>query len=414
MKDKGSILAAVSNGLLCLLILTYILPSGILGGVPVQRLCIYALLLCAAAAALKENTIGGLIRQFRAEIIVMGAGVLWWAVSFAKGEPYCTRFFSLLYVTLFLFTAVVILLRCGVLRMDAVLLCLLVMLFGKMLEKIGMEIVFLLKLLPYEQVGAFYQTVFGTDVTTMTMDLGAVELIRVQSSSDALVLSLSPFLWFMPQIRRQVRGLLFVLTGVFALIVFSRIYLVQFVCFAGVLAVYYGRKASWKVRACAAGAAALSAVFWLPPALDLIRLRFFSSFVSESDSIRTEQLARFLEAIPQRLFTGHGMGSFLPDYQRSAQYPFSYELEYVSYIYQLGLIGFALIIGGMVFIYVKRIYGYARYNAGILQFVSLLILGWYLIRPVFNPAFLGKQNGFILIGLLLLNAYCQNKKSIVS
>ena len=248
----------------------------------------------------------------------------------------------------------------------------------------------------------------------MTMDVGTIEFIRVQSSSDAVVFSLSPALWFLPQIKKEVRALLFFLTGVFSLIVFSRIYLAQFAFFAIVLLVYYGRKASKKIMIGAVAVLMITAVFWLRPAFELIRLRFFSSYVSESDSIRVEQLQKFMEEIPKHLWLGKGMGSYLPDYLRNIETPFSYELEYVSYIYQLGIVGFVLIIGVMVLVYVKHIYEYSKYNEIVVRFVSLMIMAWYLLRPVFNPAFLGKQNGFIVVGIFIINAYCYKKKVIVS
>lgn len=414
MNAKKPIMPVMANYLMYMLVLSYVLPSGILRGIPIQRICIYALLLVSLVIALKEKPLLELIRQFKLEILVTGAGVLWWGTSYLRGEAYCTQFFSLLYVTLFLFTAVVILIRCDVLDLDMLVRCMLVMLFGKMLEKMGMELLFLLDRIPYEQVGELYRNLFGTDVTTMTMDVGTIEFIRVQSSSDAIVFSLSPALWFLPQIKKEVRTLLFVLTGAFSLIVFSRIYLAQFAFFAVVLLVYYGRKASKKIKIGAAAVLMLTAVFWLRPAIELISLRFFSSYVSESDSIRMEQLQKFMEEIPKHLWLGKGMGSYLPDYLRSIETPFSYELEYVSYIYQLGIVGFVLIIGGMVFVYVKHIYEYCKYNEMIVRFVSLMIMVWYLLRPVFNPAFLGKQNGFIVLGIFMINAYCYKNKIIVS
>lgn len=414
MNVKRPIMAAIANYMMYILVLSYILPSGIIGGISIQRICIYALLLLSLVIALKENSLLELIRQFKLELLVIGAGILWWGAGCLRGEAYSTQFFSLLYVTLFLFIAVVILIRCDVLNLDMLVRCILVMLFGKMIEKMGMELLFLLDRIPYEQVGELYRNLFGTDVTTMTMDVGAIEFIRVQSSSDAIVFSLSPALWLLPQIKKEVRALLFVLTGVFSLIVFSRIYLAQFAFFAFILFVYYGKKASKKIKIGAVSVLLITAVFWLRPALELIRLRFFSSYVSESDSIRMEQLEKFMVEIPKHLWLGKGMGSYLPDYLRSVETPFSYELEYVSYVYQLGILGFVLIIGGMVLVYVKHIYGYCKYNEKIIKFVSLMIMAWYLLRPVFNPAFLGKQNGFIVLGIFVINAYCYKKKAFVS
>lgn len=414
METKKTYMRQLINGVMYLLVFSYILPAGVLGGINIQRILIYTVLLLSGVVAFQQQSFRELIREFSIEIIVIGAGVIWWGISLFKGEKYSTQFFTLLYVTVFLFIAVVILVRSQILNLDILLKCILVMLFGKIVEKIGMEILFLLDMIQYEQVGAWYLELFGTSVTTMTMDAGGLEFVRVQSSSDAIVFFLAPLLWFIPQIQRKIRVALFFLSGIFAVIVFSRIYLVQFFSFALIAIVYYGRCLSKKRKIIVVSMAVLSSVLWMKPLIELICIRFLSTSVTESDSVRMEQLSRFLERIPEHLLLGHGMGSYLPDYLRSTEAPFSYELEYLSYVYQLGIIGFFLIIGGILYLYAKHIYKYFRYNQKIIQLLTLAAGVWYVIRPLFNPAFLGKQNGFVVIGILVVNAYCYKKESSVS
>lgn len=414
METKKRYIRQLINGSMYLLILSYILPAGIIGGINFQRILIGIILLAGAAAAFAQQSFLDLIREFRIEIVVIGAGIFWWAVSFFRGEKYCTQFFALLYITVFLFIAVMILIRSQILNFDILLKCMLIMLFGKIIEKLGIEILFLLDMIQYEQVGPLYFEWFGTGVTTMTMNVGSLEFIRVQSSSDAIVFFLSPFIWFIPQIRKEVRGILFFFSGVFAFVVFSRIYLVQFFSFALIAIIYYGRSMSKKGKIAVILTAVLSSVLWMRPLIELIRIRFFSMSVTESDSVRMEQLSRFLEKIPEHLWLGYGMGSYLEDYLRSTEAPFSYELEYLSYFYQLGIIGFFLIIVGILYLYAKRINHYSRYNSKIIQILTLTAGMWYIIRPLFNPAFLGKQNGFIVIGILIINVYCYEKETSIS
>lgn len=404
----------IVNILAGLLIISYILPAGIIGGVAIQRGLVYLLLLAGIIIALKEQSLLKLFKQFRVEVVVIGAGVMWWAVSLMQGEPYSTRFFTLLYIAFFLFLAFVIFIHNDSLNIDLVFTCILAMIFGKIFEKIGIELLYLADMVQYDQIGRLYSSLFGTDVTTMTMDVGNLEFVRVQSSSDSIIFFLSPFFWFMPQIRKCVRGLLFVLTGVFAFIVFSRIFLVQFLSFAFLLLIYCWRRLSYKGKKVLILGTLLSTVVWMRPVVELAHFRFFSSYVSESDSIRMEQLSRFLEEIPQHLFWGNGMGSYLPDYIRSIQNPFSYELEYISYIYQLGIVGFIVIIGGMIYVYAKHIFQYLKENERIMWFITMLAALWFLVRPVFNPSFLGKQNGFVVLGVFLINVYCYKKKTTVS
>jgi hypothetical protein len=78
-------------------------------------------------------------------------------------------------------------------------------------------------------------------------------------------------------------------------------------------------------------------------------------------------------------------------------------------LYQFGILGFFLIIGGILAIYLKQIYPYFKNNPRVVQAVSILGAGWFAVRPFLNPAFLGKQNQFLLIGIFLINVWYASK-----
>ena len=107
---------------------------------------------------------------------------------------------------------------------------------------------------------------------------------------------------------------------------------------------------------------------------------------------------------------GHGFGSYISDYTRSGSIPFSYEIEYLSFCYQMGILGFVVFVGGVLLIYIRKIVKYARKNTWVIKVFTLIGLGWFVIRPAFNPAFLGLQNGFQMIGLLMINMYFNKKQ----
>ena len=64
-----------------------------------------------------------------------------------------------------------------------------------------------------------------------------------------------------------------------------------------------------------------------------------------------------------------------------------------------------MIILGIISVYIKGIWRYVKYNNIQIKLFTLLCLAWMLARPIFNPSFYGIQNGFYVIGLLLINAY---------
>ncbi|MFQ9494334.1 MAG: hypothetical protein ACLR08_07580 [Dorea longicatena] len=110
----------------------------------------------------------------------------------------------------------------------------------------------------------------------MTMHLGRLLLIRVQTSSDIIVVTLMPFYWMMEKYK-SIRSLLFALSGIYTLIVFSRVLMVEFCCFAFVAVLYYWKKIPKKVRCIGVILVLASSVLWLKPVIqnDRIPVLFF-------------------------------------------------------------------------------------------------------------------------------------------
>lgn len=67
-----------------------------------------------------------------------------------------------------------------------------------------------------------------------------------------------------------------------------------------------------------------------------------------ADQIRRSQFEHFKELIVEKPLMGHGVGSYHRDYIRLPLVPYSYELQLLSFVFKLGLIGFSLLSVGVL------------------------------------------------------------------
>jgi len=68
------------------------------------------------------------------------------------------------------------------------------------------------------------------------------------------------------------------------------------------------------------------------------------------NSVRNEQAARLLQAWGDSPWVGYGFGARLADYQRSLERPWNFELQYHMLLFQVGLVGVALLLGAAVLV----------------------------------------------------------------
>ena len=382
-------LSKLLNVVIYLCIISYALPTGVMKGIPIQKILVCLLIILGGICLVLQRKSLEIIKSAKLEITLGVLGLLACRVSYILGNEWSIKFTGLFYISVIVFVELYFLVRYELAEPEKIVECILYMMLLKILGKIIIEIVFVCKLIEYEAVIEFYLNMFGTEASTMTMHLGRLLLIRVQTSSDIIVVTLMPFYWMMEKYKKSIRSLLFALSGIYTLIVFSRVLMVEFCCFAFVAVLYYWKKIPKKVRCIGVILVLASSVLWLKPVIQMIEL---------------------INGVKESPVFGHGFGSYISDYTRSGSIPFSYEIEYLSFCYQMGILGFVVFVGGVLLIYIRKIVKHARKNTWVIKVFTLIGLGWFVIRPAFNPAFLGLQNGFQMIGLLMINMYFNKKQ----
>jgi hypothetical protein len=88
---------------------------------------------------------------------------------------------------------------------------------------------------------------------------------------------------------------------------------------------------------------------------------FMSGFDPDGRSagVRLHQLGRFLTLIQEKPLFGHGLNAYILDYIRNTDQPYTYELEYVALVYQVGILG-SLFLGCLVLYFLLRLRNRAK------------------------------------------------------
>ncbi|MBB5063620.1 O-antigen ligase [Granulicella mallensis] len=182
--------------------------------------------------------------------------------------------------------------------------------------------------------------IFGVDL--MTMDIGDL-FGRIQFMSDELV----PLCIYVILRYRDRLGLssfrsavLMLLLFVSVLISFSR-YFWGFTALAFVLGLLVGKKDRFTLVL--ASALGLSVLLSLPFLIDLYQLRFSADLAGGSDDIRVEQIRALVPFFQDSPLWGHGFGSFTHQVIRSDDNPYTYEVQLLALLGQLGIVGMLLL-----------------------------------------------------------------------
>ncbi|MDD2285777.1 MAG: hypothetical protein PHQ11_10310 [Paludibacter sp.] len=77
---------------------------------------------------------------------------------------------------------------------------------------------------------------------------------------------------------------------------------------------------------------------------ELIGQRFHSNAQQVSDSIRSEQILALSNEFFKNFVIGKGLGGYAKNYIRSASIPYSYEVQWLSFLMQFGLLGMILLL----------------------------------------------------------------------
>lgn len=225
--------------------------------------------------------------------------------------------------------------------------------------------------------------------------------IRIGLAMDVLQLSIFPFIMMGCKTKEKV--LIAVLTFLCVVINFSRIYFAQYFCllFVAIFSVIDIHRVPIK-RTLALGLGFALVIAGLVVSYGIwggtVEDKFFGVAQETSDLSRIEQIVLFSQAIPENIFFGNGLGSYLPTLIRDEDAMYSYEVELLAIAYQFGLVGI-LVIGSIFFCMIKRIYiPHISMQMKLLILCSLLFV---ILRSATNPLLWASNNIMVFVVMLV-------------
>ena len=146
----------------------------------------------------------------------------------------------------------------------------------------------------------------------------------------------------------------------------------------------------------------------------IIEKRFFSKDNHLSDVTRVEQVEAMMDRFGQNPYFGAGVGGFAPNYIRDEGMLYLYEVQWVSFLMQFGIIGVIGLLIPLVIIAFKFInapFSRVRYS-------FLLLFGVWVLSGFTNPFLISLTSGimytlFYLAGCNLQTEECLNLKTEV-
>ncbi len=137
---------------------------------------------------------------------------------------------------------------------------------------------------------------------------------------------------------------------------------------------------------------------------DVIYLEFEERFTgytqSRSDSIREEMKEFLFNSFNNSPVFGIGLGGYVRDYLRSPTMLWQYELEYLSLLMQLGIVGFILIVANFT-AYVFRMVISGHQKAYVIP-TTISLLFW-IGTPIQSSLFSGTQSAMIILSIFFLS-----------
>lgn len=270
-------------------------------------------------------------------------------------------------------------------------------------------------LLEVEKVVNFYKICLNCDLTTMYFPIGNFMFYRLMVSNDYI-----PFVFFSFYLydKNKITNKIFmiVVMSIYTFIIFSRIIIVQFIIILVVSLYCYFMEnkdafEKYKIKLlalCSFGFIMLLFLTFKTNLIGALIFRFSGNSTTISDSIRIEQKNELFNGINKSIFVGHGTGSYIKDYIRSETTPYTYELEYLSFLFQFGILGSLLIIVPTIYeffdICLKKT---ITKQMKLLVLINLLL---WVIKPLFNPGFISSNSGIIVALIYVLTDYNSKKR----
>lgn len=388
------------------LIASFALPTGTVFGFPL-KMALLGLSALAMLPFLFDRRVAGdrALLGFAGVLALLAGWTLWgWRNGFGETAADCLKqFVSLIAVVAVGWAGY----RTGALSRRRMVGALRWTALAGVIFKFAVEIVILGRfamlpgLNPTDSMIEILARIFGAQLSTCAIPLGCCTLYRVMLASDALVLAVLPFELLRPQSAWR-RALVVAVASVFVLLTYSRVVMLLFalmllVCAAASMP---RRRFLKALAVLALAVAALSPVGWRV-AGPMLHDRLMSADARKSDSARTEQFAALARGIVGAPLLGHGTGSYVADCTRGAgRERYSYELQYLSFVYQFGIVGFVLIVAALVALCFRLCLACAA--GGAVRAVVWFNLVVWAVKPLFNPQLLSSNSAAVVIATLFL------------
>ncbi|MHC5268668.1 O-antigen ligase family protein [Enterococcus sp. LJL98] len=272
--------------------------------------------------------------------------------------------------------------------------------------------------LSYEQFMNIYAQL---DSQPVSMHMEYLGMYRIMTPSDSFPFVALGFLIADKNYSKIIRGLTVISLVCFSLIIYSRIIFLQLALTLFIALIL--RKIDLKSKHDLINVAKLIGTMFFAIALTFVifpqatssiynslTYRLFSEETIKSDSIRDIQAEKIFENITESPIIGKGLGYYDPDFTRSDIAPYSYELEYFSFIMQFGILGFILIIIMLIYSFYLMI----NFNITNLNIKYLLYFNFifWMVKPLFNPNFLSSNSGSLIATLIILSTYYFNHEKV--
>lgn len=131
---------------------------------------------------------------------------------------------------------------------------------------------------------------------------------------------------------------------------------------------------------------------------DFLKERFFGEMAEASDEPRAEMFNALLMVIRDYPFFGKGLGAGASNLIRFEEFPWYYELQWMSFFAQFGAVGFFIILSLTLF----PIYGFFQRQINWRAFSIILLYLLWLGVGIFNGFMLTSSAGVIFLFFILL------------
>jgi O-antigen ligase len=395
------------NKIYYLFLLTIVLPGGKLYGFPVKDIIFYLLLFVLLFYLSKNNLF--IDKNVTLLLIVMLFVITWCVIgTFNDYFPYSlsqTKNFFSLYLTIVI---TYVFINNNLLDLNKIKKVLYLVMFVKIISKLIVEFLVMSGILSIVNFNYLYNEVFNWNPVIMYID--ALNLIRIQTASDIFPVVIFGFYFLEKDVKVYKKSLVLALTSIYVIIIYSRVILVQFIVMLIILFFYMFRNLLKRDIKRILVFPLLGALLLYP--LSKVNLndltlaiidRFNSYQVSVSDDIRENQSRYLVEKFGENIFLGNGIGAYSKDYIRSLEAKYSYEKEYLSFLMQLGLLGFLLIIVFSIYIF-YRMLSIRRIKSLDIKIIFIFNFVFWAIKPFFNPSFLSSNSGIIISILIIFSS----------